>query len=738
MLGAGLDESLYVVVPFTPRDSVAAGPLDGGGIERLLGDAFGRWTDLRLVGELELSDVLRREGDTRPALSTSLDYSRGLGAGRLIWGEYQPVGDSILVVAGLYDVANRRTMVTGHVRVARNGGDWSRKFDELAETLLMSRAPSTARAGAMGTTQLAAWEAYAQGHAALKEWDLDSAVTAFRTALERDHSYPQASLWLAQALEWLGTDSTVWRQAAERASAAGDTLAPRERLLAAGLVGLASGQYPDACASYQEVVRQNARDFAGQFGLAECRAKDKAVVRDPTSRSGWHFRSSYHSAVQAYSRALRLVPSASRAFGLTRLSQLIFFTEPNQFRQGFALDPDTQWYAAFPSLDHDTLAFVPYPQLATLRSEPQTLPVMSAAAVAHNRAVLREITSSWVAAFPEDPSACEAHAMVLESMGDLAGPGRPEENSALAMVRRARRTAVDPIQGLRLAVAEVRLLTKAEDFAAARRLADSLLDANREPSPKTAVALAGLAALMGQVHETARLLSGAGPDTLLESGGRELRVRPQSLARAVFALHGYAALGAPRDSITVLASRVEQLVDASFEPQRRAALVRFLLDKPRWWTFPLLGASLPESGHPLELQQRMLWALTNGDTNAVRADLDTLHALRADMRPGDVAITGTFLESRVRLALGDSAGAAQVLDRSLDALSTLGSGLLNNVDQAASLVRAMVLRADLADRAGDAATARRWGAAVVALWGGADDATLQDTVGRMRELAHRH
>jgi hypothetical protein len=115
--------------------------------------------------------------------------------------------------------------------------------------------------------------------------------------------------------------------------------------------------------------------------------------------------------------------------------------------------------------------------------------------------------------------------------------------------------------------------------------------------------------------------------------------------------------------------------------------------------------------------------------------LDTLRTIRAGLRPGDVAITATLLESRVWLALGDSVAAARLLSRSLDALSTLGSGLVDNVDQAASLVRAMVLRAELAAAAGDGATARRWGGAAADLWGGADDASLQQVVRRMRKLA---
>jgi hypothetical protein len=728
-LGAGLNKSLYVVAPITTQDSQATNVLGGGeGSEQLLRNAFGRWTGVHVVGEIEWSDLLRRHGGAPPSLTTLLEYASHLGAGHLVMVGSQGGGDSIDVTARVFDVTSHRQETSMHWRFAANGHEWGREFTNLAGALLGKEAPPDARPGALGTKQLSAWRAYVDGHVALRGWELDSAARAFRTALERDRFYPQANLWLAQTLEWQGLDPLYWRQAAERAVAAGDTLTPKEELLAAGLVGLANQQYPDACASYRELVRRDSRDFAGWFGLGECLAKDSLVIRDANSPSHWSFRSSYHRALEAYARALDIAPSANRAFGPPH-GRLVRYTEANELRHGYAVNPDTEWFAAYPALDHDTLAFVPYPRVIALGGN---TPPSSPAAIAHTRAALRKITRSWVQAFPDDPDACEALAGVLEDMGDLEG--QPEENSALAMIRRAERSTRDTIQGMRLGVAEVRLLTKLEEFASAHRVADSLLTAHPRPAPGAAVALAGLAALTGKVHLTAQMLSAAAADTLLESGGRELRVRPVPLARAAFALHAYSAFGAPRDSVMALSTRIERLVDASVEPEGRDSIRALLLEKPRRWAFPLLGARPPERGAPNALQQAVMWMLANGDTNGVRAELDKLHAMRADVRPGDVAITATFLEGRALLAIGDSAEALRLLSQSLDALATLGTGLLDNVDQAAMLVRAMVLRAKLADRAGDEPTARYWGAVVAELWSQADDPELQETVREMRIL----
>jgi hypothetical protein len=110
--------------------------------------------------------------------------------------------------------------------------------------------------------------------------------------------------------------------------------------------------------------------------------------------------------------------------------------------------------------------------------------------------------------------------------------------------------------------------------------------------------------------------------------------------------------------------------------------------------------------------------------------------MRAVQRPGDVSIDMTYQEVVIQLAVGDTAGALQRLDGTLEGLATLGSALLAQTPQAAALPRAMVLRARLAVTKGDAATARRWASAVVALWSGADGA-LQPAVEEMQRLAQQ-
>jgi hypothetical protein len=149
--------------------------------------------------------------------------------------------------------------------------------------------------------------------------------------------------------------------------------------------------------------------------------------------------------------------------------------------------------------------------------------------------------------------------------------------------------------------------------------------------------------------------------------------------------------------------------------------------------FPQLGAREAHAGrgggnYLLELQ-----ALLGRNPAAVRTGLARLDSSRGTLRSGDIAIENVYQEAWLLVAVGDTAAALERLDRSLSALPALGTALLDQVPQAAGLVRAMALRAELAATAGDATAAARWARAVTALWRGADP-DLGTVVARMEAL----
>jgi hypothetical protein len=321
-------------------------------------------------------------------------------------------------------------------------------------------------------------------------------------------------------------------------------------------------------------------------------------------------------------------------------------------------------------------------------------------------------------------------------MGELGEEGATAQ-SALLSVQRARTLASDSREQLRLAVTETRLALKTSRFARARALADSILHAHLKPDTIEAVQIAGLAALLGRSHLTARLFAVGGRDSAFTSFSGLQTIQPLALASTGLGLWGYAALGAPRDSITALARRVDSLVKIWITPARRIVVSDALLDFPRMWAFPLLGTRPVQRSRPGFGHVQLLHDLEAGDTTAIRERFARLRVLRVGLRTGDVAMTVTYEEARVLLAIGDTATAVELLDRSIGAPATLGTDVLDNMAQAAALVRAMILRAQLAERAGDDATARLWAGAVVELWSDSDNAELRETVGRMRQIAGR-
>jgi hypothetical protein len=246
--------------------------------------------------------------------------------------------------------------------------------------------------------------------------------------------------------------------------------------------------------------------------------------------------------------------------------------------------------------------------------------------------------------------------------------------------------------------------------------------------------LRGLAALTGRVHVAAKLQRRAAPDfTFLTPDWQEVNV-PLPLTDAALGLYAYSAFGTPMDSLVELERRVERLIPSYVAPGARTRTRQALLDMPAVLEFPERGLrpmhrAKAGGNYRLEMQ----WELARGDTAELRNHFKAIRDARRGMRPGDVAFDGTYHEARLLLAIGDTAGATELLDLSLDALPTLGTWLLDQLPQVATLVRGMALRAELAGRAGDWPTARRWAQNVVVLWSGADP-ELRPTVRSMQEL----
>ncbi|MGH7634090.1 MAG: hypothetical protein ACRENC_10205, partial [Gemmatimonadaceae bacterium] len=199
--------------------------------------------------------------------------------------------------------------------------------------------------------------------------------------------------------------------------------------------------------------------------------------------------------------------------------------------------------------------------------------------------------------------------------------------------------------------------------------------------------------------------------------------------------YAFAASGAYSDSVRQLEHQVDTLIVRWSPPQQRAVMSELLRDWAAVIAFPALGRSNVHREHAGgDIQLEMQYMLARGDMAGVRQRFDSLARRRQFDVPGDVAIDVAFQEAWLRLMTRDTSAAVQRLDVSLGALATLGPELASDPAQSAGLVRAMMLRAELAAQHGDRVNAARWATPVVALWQDADPA-LQGVVARMRGLS---
>jgi len=712
--GPAVDPDLIVVLPFR-ADTGAQAILSGENTARLLYDALGRWTDLKLGDEIAAVEAGRRGGAGLTSVRDAVRVARELGAGRFVWGEVTDQGGTARISAQLYDSRKPTRPVAHVVNISASDGA-AAKIEEVADSLVAKLVGTPAAGvGTNGTRSFAALKRYAEGYAALHEWNTQLAELIFRSAVDLDPRFAQAWLGLAQSMAWGGRRAPEWQDAASRALADSSALSARDRLLAKGLLALSEWRMADACAVYRALVARDPRDFAAHFGLGDCLSMDRLVVPDRRSPTGWRFRGSLHTAIEEYQRALALAPSyldGSRGQTFARLTDRILFDESGDFRRGFAIARDTIWMSAFPEIDHDTLAFFPrYRDAFVAAGDPPT----HREAVARNRQLLRTLTARWVSGFPNSAAAWEHHAGALESLGILGTLDEAQRGAgALGAIGKARQIGgADGVDSVRQATTHARVLIKLRQFAEARTVADSALADRRTPTAAEATLLAPLAALTGRARLTAQLfaVSAADPATEmfsdLRGGERQL---PAAVLSAAGSYGGFAAMGAPADSLRVTRARVDRMI-REWVPATDRDIVRAAVFFPAdFQAQPALGTSvlIPVTAP----RQRLLapWQhVARGDTAAARRlvarDWQRLTSPDVTAAP-DISLQFALLA----LALGDTATAAAVLDRVVTSIPDLASRLTTEVFPAAALPRALQLRASLA-RPGSTEAAAVWASA---------------------------
>ena len=725
-LGSGaVDTTRYAILSFDQDSSVPEGLHPA----LLLQDAMARWGGISPVDPFQVRDVVTRHDTAGFVDADWRRLARELGAGRYVRAGASRVGDSIRVHAVLYDASTRRDLPALReetVRLPLDLAGADSVFETLADGLLLRHPGTSGHQPAGVTTSLPARQAFELGSEALTQWDLSTADSSFSEAARHDPEYAQAHLWVALVRSWSDPDApSAWQSAAERAAALREQLSARDRQISDAVLSSARGAAAQSCVPWEKLTKENPQDFVVWYGLATCLQRDHVVVRDRGSPTGWRFRSSYHAAINSFQRAYALLPSIHQAFREAAYASVVnlLMASGTDLRGGRALPPDSTSFFASPSWAGDSLVLYPVPALPG-GGAPSTATPTTEDAVRHQRGRVYDFARAWVAAYPASADAMQALAVSLQVLGD---------RSALDTIVRARRLAHEPAQVVRVATTEVfmRVVYSApsglNDLREARRLADSLLLHTESVAPPAPQLLASMAALVGRADRAAALARQVPSTQAWET--------PPALTGAASGFLTYAAMGGPADSLRRLARLIATAIDRDVLEDDRAEARALWLGLPVAISFPSVQlpevASLDDPGSGLVAAEA---AFARGDAQAARSLMAAYWAQGPASDRSVSTIDQLFPAAWLEAALGDSAAAAARLDRALEDLPRSFPQLYGEVFRTGPLVRAMALRAELADRAGDRPTARRWAQAVVALWSGAD-AFLQPTVRRMEGLA---
>jgi serine/threonine protein kinase/tetratricopeptide (TPR) repeat protein len=300
-----------LLLPFDNlRDDRSVDWLRDGSVS-MLGLNLSQWNDLTVVDHERLHDLLAQHrlkvGD-----DIGLDMARRLAREAGVWtvvlGEFTSAGDSLHLVARMYDVATGKRVDIARAD-DRPGADVRPVFDQLAARLLdLSGAPNEIRIGlARSTTQsLEAFRAYLSGVEQLNRWDLAGAERELRRAIALDTTFGLAYYKLALTRGWLvGTEDSLGALAITRATTYSGNLPAHERTVINAYRAFLGGEYAEARGLYQQLIARDAGDADAWYGLGEAWFHDTTGVNQAPA---------WTQSMRAFKRTLALDPDYSLAY----------------------------------------------------------------------------------------------------------------------------------------------------------------------------------------------------------------------------------------------------------------------------------------------------------------------------------------------------------------------------------------------------------------------------------------
>jgi serine/threonine-protein kinase len=300
-----------LVLPFNNlREDRSVDWLRDGSVS-MLGLNLSQWNDLTVVDNERLHDLLARHrlkaGD-QIGLDMARRLAREAGVWTVILGDFTPAGDSLHLVARVFDVASGKRVDVARVE-DRVGQDVRPLFDQLAAKLLdLSGAPNEIRIGLVRSTtsSLEAFRAYLRGVDLLNQWDLIGAQRDLERAITIDSTFGLAYYKLALTRGWMaGTEDSVSNRLMLRATTYSANLPAHERTVINAYGAFIGGQYQEARSLYQQLLAQNKGDADAWYGLGDAWFHDTAGTDEAPL---------WTQSLRAFKRALALDPNYALAY----------------------------------------------------------------------------------------------------------------------------------------------------------------------------------------------------------------------------------------------------------------------------------------------------------------------------------------------------------------------------------------------------------------------------------------
>jgi TolB-like protein/tetratricopeptide (TPR) repeat protein len=713
-----LNSHSWIVVPFTNATRAPELEWLRDASVNLLSLDLSRWTDIAVVDDKRVGDLVRELPPARASaaltLSDGIALAKRAGAGMLVMGEFYKLGGGARVAANVFDVktGNRLRSVT---QQAANQDSLLTAFGPLARGVLALPAPEGARLGITGTSNVGAYQEYLLGAAALNRFQLDEAARHLSTAVSLDATFALAHYRLSVVLAMDSGDAVAARNHAAAAARFSTGLPPRERALIAAHLASANGDDARGCATLGSMVARDSMDVEAMYQLGECEYRGGFSLPEPIDSIRGRFRGNWNSAIALFRRVLRVDPSYHPAFSDV-LGILLRNTISICQTSGIACSNDPMAWTAVVIRDGDSLVIEPVHGTAYFAQRARAEKTNSRYL---NLRAAQAIGREWVESGPGEGRAHRQLAQVDLMLGETAAA-----NAELHEIN----SHSDPFVRRQALLDRYEVEVTLGRGREARAALDTLRREVRDTSIlRKLVDVEGAA--VGRFRDAEASIEALAVE---RNWSRERADYVRSLPRVM--------LGLPAAGMNALEQRYWNSVagdsscSAGLPRCRTSALLAtmaYAVTTPRAWWPPY---DVPTTGFRFGPAR----GIAIRDTASLRSEqryLDSLsHARMVSM--GDTQAT-TIIGADAALALLDSAGALRMTreftDSIMPAMIRLTSGVIPSTFGWEILFapRMMLQRADLAAALGHSDEARIWYTKVLDLWADADP-ELQPTVARIR------